>query len=80
MGFSGSAPEIVNGRLAMLGFVAAVAAELSSGESVLRQWVSVTFYATLMISHVVGRDEVSCGSSLRSHLPLNVEYLYSHWH
>ena len=32
MGFSGSAPEIVNGRLAMLGFVAALAAELSSGE------------------------------------------------
>ena len=31
MGFSGSVPEIVNGRLAMLGFVAALAAELSSG-------------------------------------------------
>ncbi len=27
----GGAPEIINGRLAMLGFVAAVAAELSSG-------------------------------------------------
>jgi len=36
MGFSGS-PEIINGRLAMLGFVAAVGAELNSGESVLRQ-------------------------------------------
>eukprot|EP00199_Chlamydomonas_sp_CCMP681_P006250 CAMPEP_0119101254 /NCGR_PEP_ID=MMETSP1180-20130426/350_1 /TAXON_ID=3052 ORGANISM="Chlamydomonas cf sp, Strain CCMP681" /NCGR_SAMPLE_ID=MMETSP1180 /ASSEMBLY_ACC=CAM_ASM_000741 /LENGTH=190 /DNA_ID=CAMNT_0007085349 /DNA_START=49 /DNA_END=621 /DNA_ORIENTATION=+ len=36
MGFSGS-PEIINGRLAMLGFVAAIGAELSSGESVLRQ-------------------------------------------
>lgn len=30
MGFSGS-PEIINGRLAMLAFVAAVGAELSSG-------------------------------------------------
>lgn len=36
MGFSGS-PEIINGRLAMLGFVAALGAELSSGDSVLRQ-------------------------------------------
>lgn len=32
MAFSGAAPEITNGRLAMLGFVSAVAAELSSGE------------------------------------------------
>ena len=31
MAFKG-APEIINGRLAMMGFVAAVAAELSSGE------------------------------------------------
>lgn len=36
MGFGGS-PEIINGRLAMMGFVAALGAELSSGESVLRQ-------------------------------------------
>eukprot|EP00983_Pelagomonas_calceolata_P062524 1147336-Pelagomonas_calceolata.AAC.1 len=36
MGFSG-APEIINGRLAMLGFVAALGAELSTGESVLTQ-------------------------------------------
>jgi hypothetical protein len=36
MGFSGS-PEIINGRLAMMGFIAALGAELSSGESVLRQ-------------------------------------------
>ncbi|EFJ51716.1 hypothetical protein VOLCADRAFT_103348 [Volvox carteri f. nagariensis] len=38
MSFSGTAPEIVNGRLAMLGFVSAIAAELVSGEGVLRQW------------------------------------------
>ena len=38
MSFSGTAPEIVNGRLAMLGFVSAVAAELVSGEGVLKQW------------------------------------------
>lgn len=38
MGFSGTAPEIVNGRLAMLGFVSAVAAEFASGEPVLKQW------------------------------------------
>ncbi len=36
MGFSG-APEIINGRLAMLGFVAALGAEIASGDSVLKQ-------------------------------------------
>lgn len=37
MAFSGAAPETVNGRLAMLGFVAALGAELSSGESIFAQ-------------------------------------------
>lgn len=37
MSFSGPAPELINGRLAMLGVVAALAAEFSSGESVWRQ-------------------------------------------
>ena len=37
MGFSGLAPERVNGRLAMLGFVAAAAAELSSNEPLSQQ-------------------------------------------
>jgi hypothetical protein len=38
MAFSGQAPELINGRLAMMGFLAAAAAELATGESVLRQW------------------------------------------
>ena len=38
MAFSGPAPELINGRLAMLAFVSAFFAELSSGESVLKQW------------------------------------------
>jgi len=37
MAFSGSAPEIVNGRLAMLGFVATAAAEFATGQSALEQ-------------------------------------------
>ncbi|KAI8466467.1 MAG: hypothetical protein J3K34DRAFT_379329 [Monoraphidium minutum] len=37
MAFSGPAPEVINGRLAMLGVIAAIGAELASGESVLRQ-------------------------------------------
>ena len=32
MSFGGAGPETINGRLAMLGFVAALFAELSSGE------------------------------------------------
>ncbi|GAQ79032.1 early light-induced protein [Klebsormidium nitens] len=37
MAFSGSAPEIVNGRLAMLGFVATAAAEFSTKQTALDQ-------------------------------------------
>ncbi|KAI7742999.1 hypothetical protein M8C21_032664 [Ambrosia artemisiifolia] len=37
LAFSGPAPERINGRLAMIGFVSALAVELSSGEGVLSQ-------------------------------------------
>lgn len=37
MGFSGAAPELINGRLAMLGFTAALGAELASGRDVFSQ-------------------------------------------
>ncbi|KAG6541756.1 hypothetical protein Mapa_016768 [Marchantia paleacea] len=35
--FSGPAPEIINGRLAMLGFVAALGVELNTGDGILTQ-------------------------------------------
>eukprot|EP00955_Chlamydomonas_euryale_P046431 353425-Chlamydomonas_euryale.AAC.3 len=41
MAFSGIGPETINGRLAMLGFVAAMFAELSTGQPVLQQWAEV---------------------------------------
>ncbi|XP_010440411.1 PREDICTED: early light-induced protein 2, chloroplastic-like [Camelina sativa] len=37
LAFSGPAPERINGRLAMVGFVAAIALELSKGENVFAQ-------------------------------------------
>lgn len=37
MAFSGPAPELINSRLAMLAFVAALGAELATGESVFQQ-------------------------------------------
>ncbi|KAF7116582.1 hypothetical protein RHSIM_RhsimUnG0024700 [Rhododendron simsii] len=37
LSFSGPAPERINGRLAMIGFVAAIAVELSKGEDVFAQ-------------------------------------------
>ena len=37
MAFSGSAPEIINGRLAMLGFVAALGAEFASQQTIVQQ-------------------------------------------
>lgn len=37
MAFSGPAPEIINGRLAMLGFMAAIGGELASHTTLLAQ-------------------------------------------
>ncbi|MED6108087.1 hypothetical protein PIB30_020183 [Stylosanthes scabra] len=37
LAFSGPAPERINGRLAMIGFVAALAVELSNGQDLLSQ-------------------------------------------
>lgn len=58
MAFSGPAPELVNGRLAMLGVVAALGAEFASGESVLQQLseatvpIAITFVAFSVASLV----------------------------
>ena len=41
MAFSGAIPEVVNGRLAMVAIVAALAAEFSSEESVVRQFAAI---------------------------------------
>lgn len=43
MAFSGPLPERVNGRMAMIGFLAAVGAELSTGESLTTQWANHPF-------------------------------------
>ena len=37
MGFGGPAPEVINGRAAMLGFLAAVGAELATQDSIFKQ-------------------------------------------
>merc|ERR1711937_706521 len=37
MAFSGPGPETINGRLALLGFIAALGAEAASGETVFQQ-------------------------------------------
>lgn len=39
MNFDGPAPELINGRLAMLGFTAAMAAELTSQETAFSQFL-----------------------------------------
>ncbi|KAK9828994.1 hypothetical protein WJX72_003297 [[Myrmecia] bisecta] len=56
MAFNGAVPETTNGRLAMLGFVAALFAELASGKGVLSQWsaeptlISLTFFVFIAAS------------------------------
>ncbi|CAN8258427.1 unnamed protein product [Cochlearia groenlandica] len=59
LAFSGPAPERINGRLAMVGFVAALAVELSKGENVLAQisdggvsWFVVTTAVLTLASFV----------------------------
>jgi hypothetical protein len=58
MSFDGAAPELVNGRLAMLGFVAALGAEVASGEAVWAQLqeapgaILITF-ATIAIASLI---------------------------
>lgn len=52
MAFDGAAPELINARLAMVGFLSAAAAEFVSGEGVLMQVFSahirtVTFASDL---------------------------------
>lgn len=52
MGFSGWAPEVVNGRVAQLAFVAGVGAELVTGETLPHQFhdhiFSLVFASTLI--------------------------------
>ena len=64
------APEIINGRLAMIAFVAALGAELASGDSVLRQFgespvgvvlTVVTFTAASLIPLLSGAKKEPFG-------------------
>lgn len=66
MAFAGPAPEIVNGRLAMLGFVAAMAAEIRTDETVVKQWAQeptlilltfILFAAGSLVPIVSGKKE-----------------------
>ncbi|KAG2500697.1 hypothetical protein HYH03_001463 [Edaphochlamys debaryana] len=49
MAFAGAAPERVNGRLAMLGVVAAIGAELATGESVLAQATEIPVPLAILV-------------------------------
>ena len=53
MAFSGPAPETINGRLAMLGFIAALGAEAASGETIYQQIADAEpsiFFAFIMFA------------------------------
>eukprot|EP01023_Acetabularia_acetabulum_P006224 TRINITY_DN125_c0_g2_i1.p1 TRINITY_DN125_c0_g2~~TRINITY_DN125_c0_g2_i1.p1 ORF type:complete len:317 (-),score=90.35 TRINITY_DN125_c0_g2_i1:464-1342(-) len=66
MSFSGPAPETINGRLAMLGFISALGAEAGSGQSIADQLAAAplpiaitfaTFVTASIIPIVKGTDE-----------------------
>ena len=48
--FAGSGPELMNGRLAMVGFVAAAGAEIATGEPVYQQFGEATTQIILAIA------------------------------
>ena len=48
--FAGSGPELMNGRLAMVGFVAAAGAEIATGEPVYQQFGEATTQIVLAIA------------------------------
>ena len=51
--FIASGPELMNGRLAMLGFVAAAGAEISTGETVAQQFADAPAAVILTISMII---------------------------
>jgi len=56
--FSGPAPELINGRLAMLGFTAAIAAEVFTGKNVFEQfsmapWAIAGTFAAIIVATLV---------------------------
>lgn len=70
MAISGPVPEVVNGRVAMIGFVAAVAAEMASGNTVASQFGSATpgvlifaaaFSAASLIPTLAGKPAEAVG-------------------
>jgi hypothetical protein len=63
MAFSGPGPEIINGRLAQLGIVAAIAAELASGESVLTQWADEPTGVAIVFVLVIAGSLITALSS-----------------
>ncbi|GFR47454.1 hypothetical protein Agub_g9179, partial [Astrephomene gubernaculifera] len=66
MAFTGPAPELINGRLAMLGVVGAVAAELASGKSVLAQLQQAPLQVLLLVAAL---SAASLAPIMRGSLP-----------
>lgn len=61
--FIASGPELMNGRLAMMGFVAAAAAEIATGETVAQQAAQSPVLVALTLVLIVGGTLASfCGN------------------
>jgi len=67
MAFQGFAPEVINGRLAMLGFVAAAGAELTTGQTFMTQFgnnfLPVMFHLALFAGASIA-PAIATGKSL----------------
>ena len=69
LAFSGPAPERINGRLAMIGFVSAMAVELSSGQDVFTQISNggvTAFVATSVVLSMASLVPLLKGVSVQS--------------
>ena len=63
MSFAGLAPEIINGRGAMIGMLAAFGAEVRTHTGVLQQ-VRSALYALVSCPHVIGHGPSGVGVML----------------
>ncbi|KAF3324370.1 early light-induced protein 1 [Carex littledalei] len=69
LAFSGPAPERINGRLAMLGFVAAIVAEAASGEDLFAQLANggfPWFFGTAVLFSVASLVPLFKGENVQS--------------
>eukprot|EP00793_Prasinoderma_coloniale_P002890 PRCOL_00002372-RA len=72
-GFRSWGPEVVNGRLAMLGFVAGAAAEMNSGQTALSQFTDSHLAFIIATAHIMLASYIPIINGEKSAAPETME-------